>query len=615
MSETVPITSPAGDPLIGRLIAGRFRILSKLGEGGMGTVYKAEQLLVNRPCAVKILSPLFASDPDALARFHREAQMSSAFSHPHAVTIYDFGDDNGLHYLAMEFVEGETLSAVMKREGPLPLARVLAIARQAAAALDAAHRINIIHRDLKPDNIMLARCNDDDWVKILDFGIAKIAGDAPQRGHDLTQAGFIVGTPLYMSPEQLAGERLDARSDIYSLAIIVYQMLTAQLPFTGDNMQAVTVKRLTEDPLPIQKVNPTVTVPSSVEAALMHALHRQRDRRTRTMRDFIIELESGQPSTTQVQKSDTMASFKPDTSSFPGEEAYRTVPTASPPAVSLPPSPVDNVALPPTVVAGLPVQAGQSGAVAHRAPLPVSAVPSTVLPAAPGPSGNKLAIVLPLVALVVVLVIGGTVGAYYLLWSPGGNRQPSSETGSQPPGQTAPTLPGGLPVGAAQDAFAEGIKSLARKDYVTAERWFRAALDADPKSGKSALNLGIALYHQNKLNDARDRFAEAVRLCADDACKNFAYNYRGRVHWEQREYALAEEDFRQAIVYDANDLSSLAFRGFMLTLIGQTESATQLFDQVLMRSHDENLRSVIRQCKGSALPPVTATDAGVGPGQ
>ncbi|QUV97310.1 serine/threonine-protein kinase [Chloracidobacterium aggregatum] len=222
----------------------------------MGAVYKAEQLKVNRLCAIKILSASFASDPDALARFNREAQMSSAFSHPHAVTIYDFGDDNGLHYLAMEFVEGETLSSVLRREGPLPLARTLAIARQACAALDAAHRMNIVHRDLKPDNIMLSRRDDGDWVKILDFGIAKMAGDAPQRGQDLTQAGFVVGTPLYMSPEQLAGERLDPRSDIYSLAIIIYQMLTGQLPFAGDNMQSVMVKRLTEDPLPVWKVNP-----------------------------------------------------------------------------------------------------------------------------------------------------------------------------------------------------------------------------------------------------------------------------------------------------------------------------------------------------------------------
>lgn len=179
--------SPANDPLIGRTIAGRFRIISKLGEGGMGAVYKAEQLRIARLCAIKILSASFASNPDALARFNREAQLSSSFNHPHAVTIYDFGDDQGLHYLAMEFVEGETLSSVLRREGVVPLERTLTIARQACDALDAAHRMNIVHRDLKPDNIMLSRRNHGDWVKILDFGIAKRVGESLQHGQDLTK--------------------------------------------------------------------------------------------------------------------------------------------------------------------------------------------------------------------------------------------------------------------------------------------------------------------------------------------------------------------------------------------------------------------------------------------
>jgi serine/threonine-protein kinase len=123
------------------------------------------------------------------------------------------------------------------------------------------------------------------------------------------------------------------------------------------------------------------------------------------------------------------------------------------------------------------------------------------------------------------------------------------------------------------------------------------------------------LYHQRKLTEALDRFAQAAYLCDDEACKNFAWNYRGRAHWEQREYALAEEDFRQAVAYDANDMSSLAFRGFMLRLNGQTTTANEVFDQVLARSQDENLKSVVRQCMGTALPPATASDAGVGPGQ
>ena len=654
MSETIammPPSPPPGDPLIGRTIAGRFRVLSKLGEGGMGAVYKAEQLKVNRLCAIKILSASFASDPDALARFNREAQMSSAFNHPHAVTIYDYGDDNGLHYLAMEFVEGETLSSVLRREGPLPLARTLTIARQACAALDAAHRMNIVHRDLKPDNIMLSRRDDGDWVKILDFGIAKMTGDAPQRGQDLTQAGFVVGTPLYMSPEQLAGERLDPRSDIYSLAIIIYQMLTGQLPFAGDNMQSVMVKRLTEDPLPVRKVNPQVAIPPGVEAALMRALQRHRDRRTPTVRDFIGELEAGcaapgttAPGVTQAQPAAGSTSpFAPGTSPFPGEEAYQTTPGAAPLASTPSPravatgsaSPLPTVAASPPPVGGTGMQpgaaAGQSPpppypAAPHVPPPPGYPPAQAGFPPAPSVapaarSGSGVGMMLAVVAFVGMLILGGgALGAYFLLWPRDSGRQTQDDTPPRRNG-SAQDLPqpssgeGTAPSNVAKEAFASGVQALAQKSYATAERHFRAALDASPGFGKAHLNLGIALYHQKKFGEALDHLAQAARLCDDEACKNFAWNYRGRAHWEQREYALAEDDFRQAVAHDANDLSSLAFRGFMLRLDGRTAAANELFDQVLARSQDENLKSVVRQCKGTALPPATASDAGIGPGQ
>ncbi|MGQ9897349.1 MAG: protein kinase domain-containing protein [Acidobacteriota bacterium] len=656
MSETLammPSPPPAGDPLIGRTIAGRFRIISKLGEGGMGAVYKAEQLKVNRLCAIKILSASFAADPDALARFNREAQMSSAFSHPHAVTIYDFGDDQGLHYLAMEFVAGETLSSVLRREGRLPLARTLTIARQACAALDAAHRMQIVHRDLKPDNIMLSRGDDGDWVKILDFGIAKMAGDAPQRGQDLTQAGFVVGTPLYMSPEQLAGERLDQRSDIYSLAIIIYQMLTGQMPFAGDNMQSIMVKRLTEDPLPMWKVNPQVAIPPGVEAALMHALQRHRDQRTPTVLDFINELEAGCVTTQAQPAAGSTSPFLPGTSSFPGEEAYQTTPSAAPLSPTPPPRPVatGGATLPPTVVASPPASVRGQGAAEpaffpDMASVPGQAPPYPVPQPSPSPPGYPpvqtgfppmpsvtpaekpspgVGMVLALVSLVGLLILGaGSLAAYFFLWPRDNGQQVQDDTPSrkdrsvQDPPQPPSEDPSGgntTPSNAAKEAFAGGVQALAQKNYATAERYFRTALDASPGFGKAHLNLGIALYHQQKFDDAVDHLAKAARLCDDEACKNFAWNYRGRLHWEQREYTLAEDAFRQAVIHDANDLSSLAFRGFMLRLGGRTTAANELFDQVLARSQDENLRSVVRQCKGAALPPATASDAGIGPGQ
>jgi serine/threonine-protein kinase len=233
--------------------------------------------------------------------------------------------------------------------------------------------------------------------------------------------------------------------------------------------------------------------------------------------------------------------------------------------------------------------------------------------------------ILAVVAFVGVLLLGsGALGAYFFLWPRDNGQQTQNDTpprqneSAQDPPKPPPVEASGggtAPSNAAKEAFASGVQALAQKDYATAERHFRTALDASPGFGKAHLNLGIALYHQRKFGEALDRFAQAARLCDDEACKNFAWNYRGRLHWEQREYALAEDDFRQAMAHDANDLSSLAFRGFMLRLDGRTAAANELFDQVLARSQDENLKSVVRQCKGAALPPATASDAGIGPGQ
>src|SRR5262245_57978574 len=274
------------DQLVDTVLAGRFKILSKIGQGGMGAVYKAEQVRMGRICAVKVIPEEMAKNRDAIERFDREARMSALINDPHAVTVYDFGEtENGMYFLAMEFVEGETLSSLLRREGVLPLKRVLKIVHQSGEALAAAHKQNIVHRDLKPDNIMIAKKESEDWIKILDFGIAKISADDSRN--DLTRAGLVVGTPLYMSPEQLAGERLDPRSDVYSFALIVFQMLSGGLPFQGENAQALMVKRLTENPLPVRAINPHVSVPPGVEAAMLNALARDRNARTVNIKQFV----------------------------------------------------------------------------------------------------------------------------------------------------------------------------------------------------------------------------------------------------------------------------------------------------------------------------------------
>lgn len=286
------------DEMIGSVLEGRFKILSKLGQGGMGAVYKAEQLSMGRICAIKVIPEDMAQSGDAIERFNREAKMAALINDAHAVTVYDFGETSkGMYFLAMEYVEGETLSGLLKREGVQPLPRVLNIIKQCGQALSAAHNKNIVHRDLKPDNIMISKKDGQDWIKILDFGIAKRSVDGG-IGEELTKSGMVIGTPLYMSPEQLSGEKLDARSDIYSFAIIVYQMLVGGFPFQGDSAQALMVKRLTEDPLPASVVNPRVSIPPSVDMVLLGALAREKTKRTPTMQQFVEQLEQATRTTT-----------------------------------------------------------------------------------------------------------------------------------------------------------------------------------------------------------------------------------------------------------------------------------------------------------------------------
>jgi serine/threonine protein kinase/tetratricopeptide (TPR) repeat protein len=280
------------DPLLGRILAGRYRLLSKLGEGGMGAVYKAEHIKINRLIAIKILAADLAGNPDFIARFHREAKMASRINHPNAVAIYDFGEtEDGLLYIAMELLDGETLSDTMKRAGAMPLERVLNITRQAAQALEAAHQIGIMHRDFKPDNVMICQKTGwRDWAVVLDFGIAKETL-IDSEGDSLTLPGFILGTPRYMSPEQVKGEKLDARSDLYSLATVTYEMLSGVLPFQARTPQEIMVKRVYEHPRPLLSSRPQLAIPLGVEASIMKALSRERWERHESVAEFAAELE------------------------------------------------------------------------------------------------------------------------------------------------------------------------------------------------------------------------------------------------------------------------------------------------------------------------------------
>ena len=263
--------------LVGQVIGERYHVLRRLGEGGMGQVYLAEHVKMGRRSAVKVMHPALMHDPDAIGRFNREASNASRINHAHVASIYDFGESptaggEPLVYLAMEYVEGEPLTAIIERQGALPPSRVATLVRQVADALAAAHDLGIVHRDLKPDNIMVARARDGgDWVKVVDFGVAKAAvGD----GQKVTRTGLVVGTPQYMSPEQLAGDPLDGRSDVYALGLVAFNMLTGTLPFPSETAQESMIMRLTERPRTLGEMRAQVAWPAAVQAVMDRALAR-----------------------------------------------------------------------------------------------------------------------------------------------------------------------------------------------------------------------------------------------------------------------------------------------------------------------------------------------------
>jgi len=254
-------TSAEPDNLVGTVIADRYRVESILGEGGMGRVYRARHVRVPREAAIKVLRRALIADSYAVAAFNREARnAASVGDHPNVAAVYDFGETaDGLVFLAMEFIEGETLTRRLEREPVLSPGRAVEIVRQIAAGLTAAHELPepVVHRDLKPDNILLKATRDgSDWVKIVDFGIAKAAKRDTQM---LTTPGLVVGTPRYMSPEQLTGGAIDARSDIYALGMIAFQMLSGSMPFASASREEEStiewaLQRLTRQPLTLEQV-------------------------------------------------------------------------------------------------------------------------------------------------------------------------------------------------------------------------------------------------------------------------------------------------------------------------------------------------------------------------
>jgi serine/threonine-protein kinase len=286
----------AADKLIGKFIDRRYRVETKLGEGGMGAVYQAEQVAMKRKVALKVLHPHLSADEQLIERFNREAAACSRLNHPNTITVHDFGQtDDGTLYIVMEFVEGKNLADLVETTGAMPWQRAVHIGLQVAQSLADAHEQGIVHRDLKPDNVMLIeRAAQSDVVKILDFGIAKMA-EATEDGDKrkaLTKTGMIFGTPQYMSPEQIRGAGVDHRTDIYALGVILYQLVTGDLPFYAENPMGMLTKHLMEPPRPMAQTRPGVQVPSQLEALVFKCLEKDAGYRYQSMNEIVRELSS-----------------------------------------------------------------------------------------------------------------------------------------------------------------------------------------------------------------------------------------------------------------------------------------------------------------------------------
>lgn len=657
-TQLIKIVTDGSDPMLGKILAGRFLLVDKLGQGGMGTVYKAVHTQMDRICALKLLSPLSADTESAIARFKREARMASRIDNPHAVTIYDFGQaEDGLLYLAMEYIDGKPLTRLLADEQGLGISRTVHITKQIAQALTAAHSLGIVHRDLKPDNIMVSQKGaDSDYVKVLDFGIAKTVADDTDN---VTKTGFILGTPVYMSPEQLTGEKLDGRSDVYSLAIIVYEMLSGRLPFDGDNVQAIMIKRVTNDPIRLRQA--THAVSEAVEAVVMSGLARNREARIATAEAFASLLidaqhggtqvmsgsatnqiaEQGGRQTNPITERQTVITGTPDQGftasdapeAFPHTLEQTTAPVSSeqkPAPQSAPVQPPPIQPLPPA--ANFVTQPSKSfeamRADATPPPQPISNAPTTIdlrsaAPAYPGAPYSQQQQFQPhpapkksskgLLILAAVLVIGViAIGAAYFLYSRLNNSNEVPAASSPQPSpvsdQEAAKMFYESGKGHQQQAYLlenSGSKAEAKAENEKAMTEYQKAIAAKPDFPQAHENLGVAFYNLGRLDEAIKEYDIAIRQYGKPTAQ--VLTNQGLALLGLKLYEEAASSFVAAREIDPNDHDLDYYIGFAYHYSGNSEGAKASFRRYLSNVPDGPYAKEVRDVLAGRAVPVIPT--------
>jgi len=553
--------SAAPDPLLGRTVAdGRYEVLERLGAGGMGTVYRVRQHPLERMAVLKLIHRAMASDATAVARFEREMRVTAAIEHPHTVRVYDFGQIDGQPFLAMEYLAGRSLRQELDRAGALAVPRAAAIGVQVAKALGAAHRAGVVHRDLKPDNIMLVDgYGERDFVKVLDFGIAR---SLDQAAGFRTSAGAIIGTPAYMSPEQASSVPLDARSDLYSLGVMLYEMLSGAPPFVGESITALLFAHASVAPPPLPA---DVARPPALEAAIFRLLSKDPAMRPASADetiDLLAPFAAG--STTGARAVPRPA----DVATMPGASPARSLSAPSP-------RPSSTMALP---AGGTRVLAPADGDTAPPHELPPT-VPSQSPQSVPRSALPRVAVSVVMVGLVVAGFFWRRATRFEIPdLATMARITPFLQADNEPPWPAkCATLPASqarelasaaasLGPGGSDADRTRGLAALRAVDQGRAERWMieaRATQAADPLAAAQAAG-------------------RAASLCPSSAV---AHNLLGNALQKTQKLDRAEQEYRQAIDLEPPRPSPpyLAPRfnlGLLALRRGDASAALAAFDEI-----------------------------------